>query len=77
MTSSLLPKVEMEPNPDETPQLKDPKQKPEIEPEHLPEEEPGILPGTHPGEDEEVDEPNTEPEIGDDPDTIEKKTPMM
>ena len=68
------------PEPIETPGT-DPKVKPEIEPDTLPDEEPGIQPGRHPGrkddDDDENDNPFAEPAIGDDPDTIEKKTPMM
>ena len=69
------------PEPIETPGT-DPKQKPEIAPDTLPDEEPGIQPGTHPGrkeedDDDENDNPFAEPAIGDDPNTIEKKTPMM
>ena len=56
----------------------DPKEKPEVEPEKLPDEDPGIQPGKHPGEeDDDEDDPYPEPEIGDDPDTIKIKTPMM
>ena len=56
----------------------DPKQKPEVEPEHLPSEDPG-QPATAPDEDEDDDDddPFAEPEIGDDPDEIEKKTTIF
>ncbi len=69
--------------PGETPSLPDdPKQKPEIEPDTLPEENPGILPGTHPGknddDDNDDDNPFDDPEvIGDDPDTVKTKMPVM
>jgi hypothetical protein len=61
-----------------------PKEKPEVEPDELPEEEPGIQPGKRkPGkkedddDDDDDDDPYTETEIGDDPDTIKKKTTIM
>lgn len=56
----------------------DPKEKPEIEPEKMPEEEPGIQPGKHPGKkDDDDDNPFKEPEIGDDPEKIKTKVPVM
>jgi len=67
---------EVEPN--ETPGT-NPKTKPEVEPDALPEEDPGIQPGTHPGkeDDDDDDDPFSEPEIGDDPDEIGKKTTIF
>ena len=54
----------------------DPKQKPEIEPEQLPKEDPGQA---DPDEDDDDDETNpfTDPEIGDDPDEITRKTTIF
>lgn len=65
-----------EPAPDDVPGT-DPKQKPEVEPEHLPKEDPG-QPGGEPDEDDDDDDnPYPEPEIGDDPDEIGKKTTIF
>ena len=54
----------------------DPKQKPEIEPEQLPKEDPGQA---DPDEEDDDDDSNPfgEPEIGDDPDEITKKTTIF
>ena len=67
---------------DDTP---DPKKKPEVEPEKLPKEDPGIQPNTTPKKDDDDDSedddddyvPYEEPEIGDDPDEITRKTTIM
>jgi hypothetical protein len=63
----------------------DPKKKPEVEPEKLPKEDPGVQPNTTPKKDDDDDSndddddyvPYEEPEIGDDPDEITRKTTIM
>ncbi len=61
----------------------DPKKKPEVEPEKLPGEDPGVQPDTKPRKEDDDDdddddyEPYEEPEIGDDPDEIKKRTTIM
>ena len=61
----------------------DPRKNPEIEPEKLPGEDPGVAPEPVPGkeddddDDDDDDTPYLEPEIGDDPDEIDKKTTIF
>lgn len=68
----------------------DRKNNPEVEPERLPKEDPGIQPNTTPkkegdddndndddDDDDDDYEPYTEPEVGDDPDEIRKRTTIM
>jgi hypothetical protein len=53
--------------------------KPEVEPDKLPGEDPGTQPAPErkKEDDDDDDEPYTEPEIGDDPDEIKKRTTIM
>jgi len=67
-----------QPNPEVEPGG-NPKEKPEVEPDVLPEEDPGIQPNIKPKkeDDDDDDNPWEEPEVGDDPDEIRKKTTVM